>query len=82
MRPNKSCTILTTDANKLAAKVHDRMPVILDAVDHDAWLDPETKDVAYLLAQFPDERMTARPVSTYVKNARNQGAECVAASAE
>jgi len=77
--PLESCTLITTEANELAAKVHDRMPVILDPVDYDAWLDPETKDVAYLLAQFPAERMTAKPVSTYVNNARNQGPECIAA---
>jgi putative SOS response-associated peptidase YedK len=53
------------------------MPVILDPVDYDAWLNVENSDVSYLLAQFPPERMTARPVSTYVNNARNQGRECV-----
>src|SRR6187399_1605188 len=47
--PLESCTVLTTEANELAAKVHDRMPVILDPVDYEAWLNPETKDVAYLL---------------------------------
>ena len=26
--PLESCSLITTDANKLAAKVHDRMPVV------------------------------------------------------
>ena len=30
-KPVESCTIITTDANKLASEIHDRMPVILDA---------------------------------------------------
>ena len=38
--------------------------------------------VAYMLAPLEADRMTTRPVSTYVNNARNQGPECVAASAE
>jgi putative SOS response-associated peptidase YedK len=33
--PIESCSIITTDANKLASKVHDRMPVILDQDDYD-----------------------------------------------
>jgi putative SOS response-associated peptidase YedK len=73
----ESCTLITTDANELAAKVHDRMPVILEPVNYDAWLDPTKTDVAYMLAQFPADRMTARPVSTHVNNARNEGPECI-----
>ena len=42
--PVESCTIITTDANELASEVHDRMPVILDADDYDAWLDPSNDD--------------------------------------
>jgi putative SOS response-associated peptidase YedK len=70
-----SCTILTTDANALAAEVHSRMPVILDADDYDTRLAGEQVP----LVPFSTDRMTARPVSQYVNNARNQGPECVAA---
>lgn len=72
----ESCTILTTEANELARKVHDRMPVILDEGDYDAWLEPASGDVAHLLTPLSAERMAARPVSTYVNNARNEGPEC------
>jgi putative SOS response-associated peptidase YedK len=71
--PIESCTILTTDANELAAQVHDRMPVILDDEDYDDWLAGEQIP----LVPFPPDRMTARPVSTFVNNARNQGPACV-----
>ncbi len=37
-----SCSIIVTDANALLAPIHDRMPVILDSADYDAWLDPGT----------------------------------------
>jgi putative SOS response-associated peptidase YedK len=75
--PLKSCTLITTDANELAAKVHDRMPVNLDLPDYDAWLDPANHDVGYMLDQIPADRMSVRPVSTFGNNARNEGAECV-----
>jgi putative SOS response-associated peptidase YedK len=69
----ESCTVLTTDANALASEVHDRMPVILDPADYDGWLRGEQIP----LIPFPAERMRARPVSTFVNNARNDGAQCV-----
>src|SRR4029453_7859432 len=78
--PLESCSLITTDANKLAAKVHDRMPVILDPADYDAWLDPENEDTGELqrlLEPYDHKRMSAKPVSTFVNNARNQGAECI-----
>lgn len=34
-----SATILTTSANRDVEALHERMPVILDAEDFDAWLD-------------------------------------------
>lgn len=34
-----SCTIIVCDANDWMARYHDRMPVILEAKDFDAWLD-------------------------------------------
>jgi len=54
------------------------MPVILDPPDYDAWLDPASQDVAYMLDGIPPDRMTVRPVNTFVNNARNEGAECIA----
>lgn len=72
--PLESCTILTTDPNELAGQFHDRMPVILDPDDYVAWLSGEQIP----LVAFPAERMTARRVSTYVNNVKNQGLECVA----
>jgi putative SOS response-associated peptidase YedK len=36
--PLKSCTMIVTSANALAAKIHDRMPVLLQSGDFDAWL--------------------------------------------
>ena len=38
----ESFSIVTTDANEMVAKLHDRMPAILDRRDHDTWLDQRT----------------------------------------
>src|SRR5262245_19593153 len=78
--PLESCSLITTDANELAAQVHNRMPVILDPADYGRWLDPNVQDPSELLpllAPLPAERMTARPVSTFVNNVKNQGPQCV-----
>src|ERR1700756_3257377 len=41
----KSCSILTTTPNAVTSAVHDRMPVILEQVNYDLWLDPGMKNV-------------------------------------
>jgi putative SOS response-associated peptidase YedK len=77
----ETCSLITTEANTLASEIHDRMPVILQEPDYNRWLDPGVADPADLLRRFPSERMSVRPVSTFVNNARNSGAECIAAPA-
>jgi putative SOS response-associated peptidase YedK len=76
----ESCSLITTEANELQSQVHDRMPVILGEANYDTWLDPELQDrqtLQRLLRSFNPDRMSARPVSTYVNNARNEGPECI-----
>ena len=34
----KSCTMIITEPNEFVAKVHDRMPVLLDEKDFEPWL--------------------------------------------
>jgi putative SOS response-associated peptidase YedK len=79
--PQDSCTVLTTDANKLVAPLHDRMPVIVDRKDYEAWLNPnaDAAELKKLLAPFPPEQMAEREVSTWVNNSRNEGPECLEA---
>lgn len=75
--PLSTCAMVTTDANELAAKVHHRMPVILDPTGAAAWLDPSADPNALLalLAPFPADRMNAARVSPSMNNARNEGEE-------
>lgn len=81
----QSCTILTTEANELVAALHDRMPVLLDPEQYDAWLDPAVQDPAQLeplLVPYPAQRMTAHPVSALVNSPRHDGPECIAPPAQ
>ena len=73
----KTCTIITTEANPLAAEIHDRMPVILHESDYGTWLDGVAEDAQELLKPY-DDPMTAHEVSTFVNNSRHEGPECVA----
>lgn len=70
--------VITTAANELMAPIHDRMPVLLEPAQFDAWLDPACRDVPALeqwLQPAAVEGMLARPVSSRVSNARNEGPE-------
>ncbi len=75
-----SCTIITTQPNEVTRPIHDRMPAILNAAQHDAWLDPNTRDkgkLGELLHPFPPDQMIAQPVSTLVNKPANDLPECI-----
>ncbi len=76
--PLLSCTIIVTDANRLIAPLHDRMPVILAPADYDAWLDPGTTDtecLRALLRPADPGPWTIEEVSRKVNSPRNEGPE-------
>ena len=37
--------------------IHDRMPVILHAADHDAWLQAPPEEAMKLVTQYPANRL-------------------------
>ena len=56
-------SVITTTPNELVGEIHDRMPVILDPKNYDAWLDPQidnTSILKSLLKPFPSEKMKAK----------------------
>ena len=62
------------------APIHDRMPVILPAEQHDAWLDPENRDtdaLQELLQPCPATSMTAYPVSPAINRGNVEGEQCI-----
>lgn len=71
-----SATILTTDANTLMARIHDRMPVIIDPRCYNEWLDARTPAPALrdLMQPCPSEWLDAYPISLRVNNPRTDDA--------
>ncbi len=76
----RSCTIITTSANSLVEKFHNRMPVILPADKMMEWINPEPgkpEQLSKLLNPYPAEEMIAYPVSRLVNNPANESPECI-----
>jgi putative SOS response-associated peptidase YedK len=73
----RSAAILTTSPNDLLATIHNRMPVIVDSVTFDAWLDPATDlgEVASMLEPMPANTLRMWPVSTAVNHVAVNGPE-------
>lgn len=77
--PIESFTIVVTAANEQLAEIHDRMPVVLEPDDWDAWLTSSADDAAALLRPLPADRLEAYPVSKRVNNPSNDDPGCVEA---
>jgi putative SOS response-associated peptidase YedK len=64
--PLTSCTIVTTDANDVVSRVHDRMPVILPNEEvEQAWLtgDLSAEEAVSLCVPLDAKRMEAKPAN-------------------
>ncbi len=75
-----SITLLTCDSapNRVAASIHNRMPVILaDRDAQQAWLDPAlgTEEALAVCGALPSERLSARAANPAVNKAGNLDAE-------
>jgi putative SOS response-associated peptidase YedK len=69
--PLKSCTMIITNANELASKIHDRMPVLLQPKDFDGWLVGNAG--TELLKPAANDYLQAWPVSRRVNSSRAPG---------
>ena len=70
--PLETFTIITTEPNELLAPIHDRMSMILDPADFDAWLEPKESPIAQaLLRPYPAKQLRAFPISTRVTSPKN-----------
>jgi putative SOS response-associated peptidase YedK len=83
-----SVSLLTCDSapNRVAAAIHDRMPVILADEDAQrAWLDPalDAAEALALCGALPAERLTAHPANPAVNNVHTavEGPELLVAPA-
>jgi putative SOS response-associated peptidase YedK len=75
----RTCTIIT-EAGADMREVHNRMPVIIERSDVDAWLDPDQHDTDALsayLAPAPRGTLVKYPISRAVNSPRNDGPELI-----
>jgi putative SOS response-associated peptidase YedK len=71
---------LTTDAAEPVAKLHDRIPVLLEPEVFDLWLDTQERNIELLrglLQPAAPGALAMYPVSRYVNKAGNEGARCI-----
>jgi putative SOS response-associated peptidase YedK len=74
-------TIITTIPNASIRCIHNRMPVVFDALQARQWLDPRlstrSADIAADFAPFPSEQMQAHDVSPLVNKPEYDSPECI-----
>ena len=72
--------VITTEANRFMAPIHDRMPVILEPGDEETWLRVDTEPAALhaLLAPCAEDRLTAHEISPLINSPRNDAPELLA----
>ena len=75
----RTFSIITTEANELTKKLHDRMPCILDPKQENDWLNTELPDeIAFeLLKQYPSSKMDVYEVSNKVNSPKNNSPELI-----
>ena len=71
----ESTTLITTAADEYISRLHHRMPVVLDPDLAGAWLEGSSEAIAAGAPLSPP--LTARPVTTRVNNARNDGDDLI-----
>jgi putative SOS response-associated peptidase YedK len=75
----ESCAIITTSANELVGKIHDRMPVILQPEHYAVWLQDKAREesLQLLLVPYPARAMEAYRVSNVVNSPQNDTPSCL-----
>ncbi len=72
--------VLTCGPNRLMARIHDRMPVILHGTALVRWLEPgplTAAEISSICVPHDDSSMQAWPVGEVVNAARNENPDCV-----
>jgi putative SOS response-associated peptidase YedK len=77
--PQIGFTILTTNANDLLSKYHNRMPVILEHPKIDLWLRTTTNasEILEFFKPLPSKNLTIKEVSQIVNSPKNDTPECL-----
>lgn len=80
--PLRTCTIITVAANPFLARIHDRMPAILEPAAVSRWLDLKAagaEPLLELLRPYAADDLVAHPVSSRVNQVTYDQPDCVIA---
>ena len=69
-----SLAVVTSAPNETVARIHDRMPVVLDEPAALSWLDHGGQQI---LRPCPADLLTIYPVSHYVAKRGSEGPQCI-----
>ncbi|WP_105625129.1 SOS response-associated peptidase [Legionella pneumophila] len=75
-----SCCLITTQANSLVARFHDRMPVVLNEEQQQIWLDARENNIKTLedvLVPKVSDEMIIYPVTPKMNNWRYIDADAI-----
>jgi putative SOS response-associated peptidase YedK len=76
----RSFAIITTVANRILQRIgHHRSPVVLDADQERAWIDPETPlaEATAMLRPIPDHWLNAYPIDPAIRDPRANGSHLI-----
>jgi putative SOS response-associated peptidase YedK len=75
----RTFSIITTEANELTKKLHDRMPCILNLEQKSDWLDIDLPEevASEMLKQYPSSKMKMYEVSPKVNSPKNNTPDLV-----
>jgi putative SOS response-associated peptidase YedK len=77
----ETCAVVTIAPTPAIARIHDRMPLVLEPDAYAAWLDPRATSreaIAHLLDAPVRTELVAVPVSTRVNDVKNDDPSCIA----
>jgi putative SOS response-associated peptidase YedK len=80
--PIESYAVVTTEANADAAKIHDRMPVIVAPAQQSLWLEGDVKEASQMLRPLESGKLLFHKVDRRMSAARVDDARCIESSAE
>ena len=73
----RSFTILTTQPHLVVSPIHDRMPVIINAEDHEQWLATVGQDAEALMTTYRGEMSRYRVDPDIVNNSKHKSLACI-----
>ena len=73
----ESCTIITTAANEVIKRLHDRMPLIISPDDYGVWLTANVDGASEVLGVSSSVQLEAYSVSARVNKPVNDDAGCI-----